>query len=169
MGWSAGEVGHTDRLHHITYSPRISLAEHSTVHSCIHLPCSPTRASFENKSHKPHHRFTNPPTKPTKPTNSTSHNARSRKVIPPRLRRLPWYVPFPPLFLYLYPVPPPPHQSTIETLIPANFVSAFAGTYTVVVAAKEGAAMDGARRRWQNQHASARNVLSGGVTGGYKA
>jgi hypothetical protein len=49
---------------------------------------------------------------------------------------------------------------------------AFAGTYTVVVAAKEGAAMDGARTRWQNQHASARNVLSGGATGtlgGYKA
>jgi hypothetical protein len=80
----------TDRQHHITYSPRISLAEHSTVVP-IHPPCSPTRASFENKSQ------TTPPVhQPTKqPTNSTSHNARRRKVIPPRLRRLPRYVPFP--------------------------------------------------------------------------
>jgi hypothetical protein len=94
-GWSAGEVRHTDRQtasHHITYSPRISLAEHSTVVS-IHPPCSPTRASFENKSHKPHHRFTNQPTnQPTR--HNTHHNARRRKVIPPRLRRLPRYVPF---------------------------------------------------------------------------
>jgi hypothetical protein len=40
----------------------------------------------------------------------------------------------------------------------------FAFSYTFVVASKEGAAMDMARTRWQNQHASARNVLSGGVT-----
>jgi hypothetical protein len=79
----------------------------------------------------------------------------------------------PSLFHYLYPAPPPPRQSSLETLTPrANSFPAFAGTYTVVVAAKEGAAMDGARTRWQNQHASARNVLSGGATGtlgGYKA
>ncbi|KAF1837393.1 hypothetical protein BDW02DRAFT_480311, partial [Decorospora gaudefroyi] len=36
-------------------------------------------------------------------------------------------------------------------------------TYTAVVASKEGAAVDGARTRWQDQHARARNALSGGV------
>lgn len=41
---------------------------------------------------------------------------------------------------------------------------AFGITYTTVVASKEGAAMDGARTRWQNQHASARRALSGGMT-----
>lgn len=41
----------------------------------------------------------------------------------------------------------------------------FAFSYTFIVASKEGAAMDMARTRWQHQHASARNVLSGGVTG----
>jgi hypothetical protein len=41
---------------------------------------------------------------------------------------------------------------------------AFAVTYTTIVASQEGAAMDGARTRWQNQHASARRVLSGGMT-----
>jgi hypothetical protein len=40
----------------------------------------------------------------------------------------------------------------------------FAVTYTTVVANKEGAAIDGARARWQGQHASARRVLSGGMT-----
>ncbi|KAJ4410152.1 hypothetical protein N0V91_002161 [Didymella pomorum] len=53
---------------------------------------------------------------------------------------------------------------------PKSFLPAFTGfivfafSYTFVVASKEGAAMDMARTRWQNQHASARNVLSGGVT-----
>ncbi|KAH6644698.1 hypothetical protein C7974DRAFT_408359 [Boeremia exigua] len=53
---------------------------------------------------------------------------------------------------------------------PKSFLPAFAGfmvcafSYTYVVASKEGAAMDMARTRWQHQHASARNVLSGGVT-----
>lgn len=40
----------------------------------------------------------------------------------------------------------------------------FAVTYTTVVASKEGAAVDGARTRWQEQHARARHALSGGVT-----
>ncbi|KAJ4376765.1 hypothetical protein N0V86_006882 [Didymella sp. IMI 355093] len=53
---------------------------------------------------------------------------------------------------------------------PKSFLPAFTGfivfafSYTFVVASKEGAAMDSARTRWQHQHASARNVLSGGVT-----
>lgn len=37
--------------------------------------------------------------------------------------------------------------------------------YTTVVASQEGAAVDGARTRWQQQHARARNALSGGVSG----
>ncbi|KAH7363670.1 hypothetical protein BKA66DRAFT_499037 [Pyrenochaeta sp. MPI-SDFR-AT-0127] len=37
-------------------------------------------------------------------------------------------------------------------------------TYTTIVASKEGAAVDGARTRWQDQHARARNALSGGAT-----
>lgn len=41
---------------------------------------------------------------------------------------------------------------------------AFGLTYTTIVAAKEGAAVDGARTRWQDQHARARHALSGGVT-----
>ncbi|KAF1942962.1 hypothetical protein EJ02DRAFT_453868 [Clathrospora elynae] len=41
---------------------------------------------------------------------------------------------------------------------------AFGITYTTVVASKEGAAIDGARKRWQDQHASARNALSGGMS-----
>ncbi|KAJ4373281.1 hypothetical protein N0V83_003575 [Neocucurbitaria cava] len=41
---------------------------------------------------------------------------------------------------------------------------AFGLTYTTVVAAKEGAAVDGARTRWQDQHARARYALSGGAT-----
>ncbi|KAI4944378.1 hypothetical protein J4E86_009436 [Alternaria arbusti] len=41
---------------------------------------------------------------------------------------------------------------------------AFGITYTTIVAAKEGAAVDGARTRWQDQHARARNALSGGMT-----
>ncbi|KZM20390.1 uncharacterized protein EKO05_0006900 [Ascochyta rabiei] len=53
---------------------------------------------------------------------------------------------------------------------PKSFLPAFTGfivfafTYTFIEASKEGAAMDNARTRWQHQHASARNVLSGGVT-----
>ncbi|KAF9695438.1 hypothetical protein EKO04_006527 [Ascochyta lentis] len=57
---------------------------------------------------------------------------------------------------------------------PKSFLPAFtsfiartavvASSYTFIVATKEGAAMDNARTRWQHQHASARNVLSGGVT-----
>ncbi|XPS98576.1 hypothetical protein M3J09_007777 [Ascochyta lentis] len=51
---------------------------------------------------------------------------------------------------------------------PKSFLPAFtsfivvASSYTFIVATKEGAAMDNARTRWQHQHASARNVLSGG-------
>ncbi|KAF1844299.1 uncharacterized protein K460DRAFT_419227 [Cucurbitaria berberidis CBS 394.84] len=41
---------------------------------------------------------------------------------------------------------------------------AFAVTYTTVVASKEGATIDGARTRWQNQHARAQLALSGGQT-----
>ncbi|EAT90636.1 hypothetical protein SNOG_02424 [Parastagonospora nodorum SN15] len=37
-------------------------------------------------------------------------------------------------------------------------------TYTTYVASKEGATIDGARTRWQGQHASARRVLSGGMS-----
>ncbi|KAF1927210.1 uncharacterized protein M421DRAFT_65716 [Didymella exigua CBS 183.55] len=53
---------------------------------------------------------------------------------------------------------------------PKSFLPAFTGfivfafSYTFVVASREGATIDMARTRWQNQHASARNVLSGGVT-----
>lgn len=53
---------------------------------------------------------------------------------------------------------------------PRSYLPAFAAflafgiSYTTIVASKEGAAMDGARARWQNQHASARRVLSGGMT-----
>ncbi|CBX99443.1 hypothetical protein IAQ61_005301 [Plenodomus lingam] len=39
----------------------------------------------------------------------------------------------------------------------------FAISYTTIVASKEGAAIDGARNRWTQQHARARNALSGGV------
>ncbi|KAF2827894.1 hypothetical protein CC86DRAFT_289370 [Ophiobolus disseminans] len=54
--------------------------------------------------------------------------------------------------------------------VPKSYLPAFAAfmvvgiTYTTIVARTEGAAMDGARTRWQNQHASARRVLSGGMT-----
>ena len=53
---------------------------------------------------------------------------------------------------------------------PKSYLPAFAAflavgiTYTIIAASNEGAAMDGARTRWQNQHASARRVLSGGMT-----
>jgi hypothetical protein len=52
---------------------------------------------------------------------------------------------------------------------PKSYLPAFAAflalgiTYTTVVASKEGATIDGARTRWQGQHASARRVLSGGI------
>jgi hypothetical protein len=54
--------------------------------------------------------------------------------------------------------------------VPKSYLPAFAAflaigvTYTTVVASKEGATIDGARTRWQHQHASARRALSGGVT-----
>ncbi|KAH9869933.1 hypothetical protein J1614_006854 [Plenodomus biglobosus] len=35
-------------------------------------------------------------------------------------------------------------------------------SYTTVVATKEGAAIDGARNRWTQQHARARDALAGG-------
>lgn len=53
---------------------------------------------------------------------------------------------------------------------PKSYLPAFAAflafglTYTTVVANREGAMIDGARSRWQGQHASARRVLSGGVS-----
>ncbi|OAL56267.1 hypothetical protein IQ07DRAFT_637734 [Pyrenochaeta sp. DS3sAY3a] len=53
---------------------------------------------------------------------------------------------------------------------PKSYLPAFAGflvfglTYTTYVASKEGAAVDGARTRWQNQHARARTAMSGGMT-----
>ncbi|KAF2845650.1 hypothetical protein T440DRAFT_472440 [Plenodomus tracheiphilus IPT5] len=40
----------------------------------------------------------------------------------------------------------------------------FAISYTTIVASKEGAAIDGARNRWNQQHARARYALSGGMT-----
>jgi hypothetical protein len=55
-------------------------------------------------------------------------------------------------------------------VVPKSYLPAFAAflafgaTYTTIVASKEGATIDGARTRWQNQHASARRVLSGGMT-----
>ncbi|EOA85224.1 uncharacterized protein SETTUDRAFT_163913 [Exserohilum turcica Et28A] len=39
----------------------------------------------------------------------------------------------------------------------------FGLTYTTIVASKEGAAVDSARTRWQDQHAHARHALSGGI------
>ena len=57
--------------------------------------------------------------------------------------------------------PLPPPYTPFANANPA----VFAFSYTFIVASKEGAAMDNARTRWQHQHASARNVLSGGVTG----
>jgi hypothetical protein len=53
---------------------------------------------------------------------------------------------------------------------PKSYLPAFTAflavglTYTTIVASKEGAAIDGARSRWQGQHASARRVLSGGMS-----
>ncbi|KAH7080924.1 hypothetical protein FB567DRAFT_532095 [Paraphoma chrysanthemicola] len=54
--------------------------------------------------------------------------------------------------------------------VPKSYLPTFAAflvgaiTYTTVVATKEGAAIDNARSRWQDQHASARRVLSHGMT-----
>jgi hypothetical protein len=54
--------------------------------------------------------------------------------------------------------------------VPKSYLPSFAAflaigiTYTTIVASKEGATIDGARTRWQHQHASARRALSGGVT-----
>lgn len=53
---------------------------------------------------------------------------------------------------------------------PKSYLPAFAAflafgiSYTTIVATKEGATIDGARTRWQGQHASARRVLSGGMS-----
>lgn len=53
---------------------------------------------------------------------------------------------------------------------PKSYLPAFAAflafglSYTTIVASKEGAAVDGARTRWQGQHASARRALSGGMS-----
>jgi hypothetical protein len=61
-------------------------------------------------------------------------------------------------------------QSINMPVAPKSYLPAFTAflalgiTYTIVVASKEGAAVDGARTRWQGQHASARRVLSGGMT-----
>jgi hypothetical protein len=55
----------------------------------------------------------------------------------------------------------PPLHLTIQLI---TTLTAFGITYTTIVATKEGAAVDGARTRWQDQHARARNALSGGVS-----
>jgi hypothetical protein len=58
-----------------------------------------------------------------------------------------------------------PHPLILSPSHPTNTPPlAFGITYTTVVAAKEGAAIDGARTRWQDQHARARNALSGGMS-----
>jgi hypothetical protein len=58
-----------------------------------------------------------------------------------------------------------PHPLILSPSHPTNTPTlAFGITYTTVVAAKEGAAIDGARTRWQDQHARARNALSGGMS-----
>jgi hypothetical protein len=66
-----------------------------------------------------------------------------------------------------------PITTTTQSKMPAtpkSYLPAFAAfmafgiSYTTIVASKEGAAVDGARTRWQGQHASARRVLSGGMT-----
>jgi hypothetical protein len=74
-------------------------------------------------------------------------NASSSKILPPNLRRFPRYVSSP-----FFP-------QSLLTRFPVAGI-----TYTTVVATKEGAAVDGARTRWQHQHASARHVLSGGMS-----
>ncbi|KAF2124845.1 hypothetical protein P153DRAFT_252979, partial [Dothidotthia symphoricarpi CBS 119687] len=55
------------------------------------------------------------------------------------------------------PAPPKSYLPSFAAFMAAGF------TYTYIVASQEGAAVDGARTRWQQQHASARNVLSGGM------
>lgn len=85
----------------------------------------------------------------------THNNASNTQILPPRLHRLRRYVPL------LRTPPSPLSTSPLTNTIP----TVFAFSYTFIVASKEGAAMDMARTRWQHQHASARNVLSGGVTG----
>jgi hypothetical protein len=53
--------------------------------------------------------------------------------------------------------------------VPKSYLPTFAAfliggiTLTAFGAAREGANIDGARTRWQNQHASAQRVLSGGA------
>jgi hypothetical protein len=63
-----------------------------------------------------------------------------------------------------------PHQPH-ETMpaVPKSYLPTFAAflvggiTLTAMGASKEGATIDGARTRWQHQHASAQRVLSGGA------
>lgn len=59
---------------------------------------------------------------------------------------------------YIMPATPKSYLPTFAAFL------AFGLTYTTIVASKEGATIDGARTRWQGQHASARRVLSGGMS-----
>jgi hypothetical protein len=51
-----------------------------------------------------------------------------------------------------------------QRFVTLTSIPVFAISYTTVVATKEGAAVDGARTRWQDQHTRARHAMSGGVT-----
>jgi hypothetical protein len=99
-----------------------------------------------------HYKVTNRrTTKSSLQKNTHKHNnASNTQILPPHLHRLRRYV---------------PSQKTLVTPPTNANPLVFAFSYTFIVASKEGAAMDMARTRWQHQHASARNVLSGGVTG----
>jgi hypothetical protein len=61
------------------------------------------------------------------------------------------------------------NESAKMPAVPKSYLPTFAAfliggiTLTAFGAAREGANIDGARTRWQNQHASAQRVLSGGV------
>lgn len=65
---------------------------------------------------------------------------------------------------------PIPNPKSKMPATPKSYLPAFAAflafgiSYTTIVATKEGATIDGARTRWQGQHASARRVLSGGMS-----
>ena len=118
----------------------------------LHPPYKPPQSHRSTTSHpevstRRHHQRLQLP--PSHTSTSTYNNASNTQILPPRLHRLRRYVPL--LLLSLHP--------------PLTPTPVFAFSYTFVVASKEGAAMDMARTRWQHQHASARNVLSGGVTG----
>jgi hypothetical protein len=71
------------------------------------------------------------------------------------------YLPSFAAFLGKMSIPPLHLHLNIQLTTP---LAAFGITYTTIVATKEGAAVDGARTRWQDQHARARNALSGGVS-----